>query len=67
MQRKVLTATIEAPSVAMVLDISSSNELGRAAIIEEAQKQLVYKMRQALERQMAELTRNDLNFKLEEL
>lgn len=63
---KYLEATLKLPIVVITSLEVSADELTNAGVIEHAQAHMVYEMRKALEKKMAELTREDLTFSLKE-
>lgn len=60
---KFIRATVTPPEVWIRVDLDG-DDLVRARIVEKARDELLYKMRQALEKQMVELTKDKLVFRL---
>ena len=61
---KILQATLKTPFIMASIDLETSDELTRASIIQSARRQMVYEMRKALEKKMAELSEDDMKFEL---
>lgn len=65
MNKMILTASMKLDKVnAQMVIEPPKGELAKASIYEHCQKQLVFEMRKALEKKLAELTRDDLVYEL---
>lgn len=64
--RKILKATYNKPVVAVSMFETRGDELTTARTIATLQNDMVYKLRQELEKQMASVNINDITFTLED-